>query len=131
MTNSPVTIITGGGSGIGAAAARRLLDRGGRVTVLGRGAERLSRLTADLQQPSTLLTHVGDASNFEDVSACVEATVHRFGRLDTVIANAGFAVPGTIITGDPEAWRDMVLTNVLGPALLIRAAHAHLVETRG
>ncbi|MGW0558420.1 SDR family oxidoreductase [Streptomyces sp. NPDC002926] len=134
MTNtsdSPVTLITGGGSGIGAATARRLLDQGHRVTVTGRGEERLSRFAEELGKPAGLLTIVGDAADYESVRAAVESTVKEFGRLDTVVANAGFATHDTLADGDPAGWREMVLTNVLGPALLIRAALPALKETRG
>ncbi|MFF0065034.1 SDR family oxidoreductase [Streptomyces sp. NPDC005279] len=134
MTNtsdSPVTLITGGGSGIGAATARRLLDQGHRVTVTGRGEERLSRFAEELGKPAGLLTIVGDAADYDSVRAAVESTVKEFGRLDTVVANAGFATHDTLADGDPAGWREMVLTNVLGPALLIRAALPALKETRG
>ena len=63
--------------------------------------------------------------------AAVDATVAAFGRLDTVVANAGFATHDDLADGDPAGWRDMVLTNVLGPALLIRAALPALRQTRG
>ena len=65
------------------------------------------------------------------MEAAVASTVKEFGRLDTVVANAGFAIDGTLTDGAPAGWREMVLTNVLGPALLIRAALPALKETRG
>jgi NAD(P)-dependent dehydrogenase (short-subunit alcohol dehydrogenase family) len=77
------------------------------------------------------LTLAGDAADYTAVQAAVGATVHRFGRLDTVVANAGFATHDTLADGDPDRWREMVLTNVLGPALLIRAALPALKQTRG
>ncbi|MFI0368840.1 SDR family oxidoreductase [Actinomadura sp. 1N219] len=131
MTDSPVALITGGGSGIGAATARRLLDQGHRVTVTGRGAERLRRFAEELGEPAGLLTLVGDAADYQDVQAAVSATVEEFGQLNTVVANAGFTSFDHVTDGDPAVWRDMVLTNVLGPALLIRAALPALRETRG
>ncbi|MGH3243527.1 MAG: SDR family oxidoreductase [Spirillospora sp.] len=131
MTDSPVALITGGGSGIGAATARRLLDGGHRVTVTGRGADRLRRFAGHLGDPAGLLTLTGDAADYEDVQAAVDATVQEFGRLDAVVANAGVASFDDVTDGDPAVWRDMVLTNVLGPALLIRAALPALRETRG
>jgi NAD(P)-dependent dehydrogenase (short-subunit alcohol dehydrogenase family) len=77
------------------------------------------------------LTLAGDAADYTAVQAAVGATVHRFGRLDTVVANAGFATHDTLADGDPDRWREMVLTNVLGPALLIKAALPALQQTRG
>lgn len=131
MTDSPVALITGGGSGIGAATARQLLDRGYRVTVTGRGEERLREFAKELNEPADLLTLPGDAADYEAVQEAVESTLQRFGRLNVVVANAGFASFDTVDDGDPAVWRDMVLTNVLGPALLIRAALSALKQTRG
>ncbi|MFE0917395.1 MULTISPECIES: SDR family oxidoreductase [Streptomyces] len=131
MTDSPAALITGGGSGIGAAVARRLLDAGHRVAVTGRGEERLRRFADELGRPEGLLTLAGDAARYEDVQAAVDATLKAFGRLDTVVANAGFATHDSVAQGDPAGWPEMVLTNVLGPALLIRASIDALKESRG
>ncbi|MFE9763880.1 SDR family oxidoreductase [Streptomyces sp. NPDC005808] len=131
MTDSPVALITGGGSGIGAAVARRLLADGHRVTVTGRGEARLHGFAEELGRPAGLLTIAGNAAEYDHVQAAVEATIKEFGRLDTVIANAGFATHDTVAEGDPAGWPEMVLTNVLGPALLIRASIDALKETRG
>jgi NADP-dependent 3-hydroxy acid dehydrogenase YdfG len=84
--------------------------------------QRLSRFAQQLDEPAGLLPFAGDAADYQAVQAAVEATVDKFGRLDTVVANAGFASHDTLADGDPGRWREMVLTNVLGPALLIRAA---------
>jgi NADP-dependent 3-hydroxy acid dehydrogenase YdfG len=61
----------------------------------------------------------------------VAQVVGRWGRLDTVIANAGFSLPGTLEDHDPDAMRSMILTNVLGPALLVRETLPHLRESKG
>ncbi|MZE73899.1 SDR family oxidoreductase [Streptomyces sp. SID5789] len=131
MTDAPVALITGGGSGIGAAVARRLLDAGHRVAVTGRGEARLRAFAGELGDPEGLLTLAGDAADHTQVASAVEATLKEFGRLDTVVANAGFATHDTVAEGDPEGWTEMVLTNVLGPALLIRASIDALKQTRG
>ncbi|NUP19983.1 MAG: SDR family oxidoreductase [Streptomyces sp.] len=130
-TDSPAAPITGGGSGIGAAVARRLLDAGYRVAVTGRGEERLRSFADELGNPDGLLTVVGNAAEYGDVQQAVDTTLKAFGRLDTVVANAGFATHDTVAEGDPAGWTEMVLTNVLGPALLIRASVDALKETRG
>ncbi|MEQ4301078.1 SDR family oxidoreductase [Plantactinospora sp. B6F1] len=117
--------MTGGSSGIGAATARRLLREGYRVTVTGRDRDRLARFAVALDEPAELLTVVADAAEYDAVVAAVDTTVGAFGRLDVAIANAGFGTHDTVADGNPAGWRDMVLTNVLGPALLIRATVAH------
>jgi NADP-dependent 3-hydroxy acid dehydrogenase YdfG len=123
-----VTLITGGSSGIGAATARQLLALGHQVAVTGRRAERLDRFSADHPEALAL---VSDSGVPADVRAAVDTTVAKFGRLDNIVANAGYATHDGLDDGDPEGWRDMVLTNVLGPALLIRAALPHLAATKG
>jgi NADP-dependent 3-hydroxy acid dehydrogenase YdfG len=128
---SAVTLITGGSSGIGAAAARQLLERGGRVAVTGRSQDRLDRLAKELGAPDELLTLVADSAQPEAVRESVAATVSRFGRLDNAVANAGYATHDDLADGDPAGWREMVLTNVLGPALLINAALPELRRSRG
>ncbi|WP_371575115.1 SDR family oxidoreductase [Streptomyces sp. NBC_01314] len=131
MSEAPVALITGGGTGIGAAVARQLLGHGHRVAVTGRRAERLRAFAAELGDPEGLLTIAGNAAEYADVQAAVDATLKEFGRIDTVLANAGFATHDTVAEGDPAGWTEMVLTNVLGPALLIRASIDALKETRG
>ncbi|NGO71022.1 SDR family oxidoreductase [Streptomyces boncukensis] len=129
---APVTLVTGGSSGIGGAVARQLLAQGERVAVTGRSAERLAEFAKGAgEQPGELLTFPGDAAEAGDVQAAVDGTLSAFGRLDGVVANAGFATSGTLADGDPDEWRAMLLTNVLGPALLVRAALPALKESRG
>jgi NADP-dependent 3-hydroxy acid dehydrogenase YdfG len=127
----PVTLITGGSSGIGAATAGALLKQGHRVAITGRDADRLATFATSAGAGERLLTISGDASDENHVAAAVRQAVSRWGRLDTVIANAGFSLPGTLEDHDPQAMRAMVLTNVLGPALLVRETLPHLRESRG
>ncbi|MFF7340856.1 SDR family oxidoreductase [Streptomyces sp. NPDC008163] len=128
---APVTFITGGSSGIGAESVRRLLGLGHRVAATGRSAKKLAVLAEDMDAGERLLTFEGDAGDWEHVSAAVEETVRTFGRLDHAIANAGYSADAHVETGDPEKWRGMVLTNVLGPALLVKAALPALKESQG
>jgi NADP-dependent 3-hydroxy acid dehydrogenase YdfG len=128
---SPVTLVTGGASGIGAVTTRRLLTQAHRVAITGRDHQRLGRVAQELGDPAGLLPLAGDAADYAAVHAAVEATIHSFGRLDTVVANAGFASHDTLADGDPDRWREMVLTNVLGPALLIKAALPALRRAQG
>ena len=131
LPRTPVALITGGSSGIGAAAARQLLEHGHRVAVTGRHADRLERVADSLGRPAELLTIVAEAADPDAMSAAVDQTVRAFGRLDAAIANAGVASHDGMADGDPALWREMVLTNVLGPGLLVRFALPHLKPTRG
>ncbi|MFF5336372.1 SDR family oxidoreductase [Streptomyces sp. NPDC013181] len=131
---APVTFITGGSSGIGAESVRRLLGLGHRVAATGRSAAKLAALTDAAEAAGAgerLLTFQGDAADWAHVEEAVAETVRVFGRLDHAIANAGYSADAHVETGDPEKWRGMVLTNVLGPALLVRAALPALKESQG
>jgi NADP-dependent 3-hydroxy acid dehydrogenase YdfG len=93
-----------------------------KLDAISRGRDRLRAFAQELGEPAGLLTLTGDAADWDSVRSAVEATVQAFGRLDTVVANAGYTTFDDVAEGDPAAWRHMVLTNVPGPALLIRAA---------
>ncbi|MFD7066764.1 SDR family oxidoreductase [Streptomyces sp. NPDC059913] len=131
MTCSPVALITGGSGGLGATTARLLLERGHRVAVTGRDRLRLDRFTENCGSPDRLLGLVADAADPEATQSAVDATLQRYGRLDVVVANAGFARSDSLVDGDPFHWREMVLTNVLGPAVVVRASVEALKATRG
>ena len=124
-------LITGGSSGIGAAAAHLLLANGHRVAVTGRNKEKLDAFLDEAGRPDQLLGITADATDWHSTEAAVASTVERFGGLDAAVANAGFTSADTIIDGDPNTWHAMVLTNVLGPALLAKAALPHLQATLG
>jgi NADP-dependent 3-hydroxy acid dehydrogenase YdfG len=127
----PATLITGGSTGIGAATARALLKQGHRVAVTGRDADKLAAFAASAGAGERLLTITSDTSDAHDVASAVRRVVDAWGRLDNVIANAGFSLPGTLESHAPEDMRAMVLTNVLGPALLVRETLSHLRESKG
>jgi len=103
-----VTLITGGAGGIGAATARRLLAEGYRVAVTGRDEGRLARFAAEVDAGPALLTIAGDAADQADVEAAVAATLKEYGRLDGVVANAGFSTHDNFVDGDPELLREGV-----------------------
>jgi NADP-dependent 3-hydroxy acid dehydrogenase YdfG len=127
----PVTLITGGSTGIGAATARALLKQGHRVAVTGRDAGKLAAFATTAAAGERLLTITGDAGEADDVVAAVRHVLDTWGRLDNVIANAGFSLPGNLETHAPEDMRAMILTNVLGPALLIQETLPHLRTSKG
>ena len=131
MTSTKVCLITGGSSGIGAATAELLIARGDSVAVAGRSPQRLAAVAERLGWPDLLLTLTGDAADPGTVDGWVRACLERFGRLDIAVANAGYVTPGGLAHGDPALWPGMVLTNVLGPALLIHYAAPALRSTHG
>jgi NADP-dependent 3-hydroxy acid dehydrogenase YdfG len=130
-TDDPVFLITGASSGIGAATARAAAQAGHRLVLGARSTDRLEALAGELGGPERALAQHCDVTEFADQEALVATALERFGRLDVVFANAGFGAKRGFEQETPELWRSMVLTNVLGVALTIRAALPALRESRG
>ncbi|HEX6116791.1 MAG TPA: SDR family oxidoreductase [Solirubrobacterales bacterium] len=128
MADGKVILITGGSTGIGAATARRAVEAGWRVALGARGEEKLQALAEELGGPEHALARRCDVTRLADQEALVGAALEGFGRLDAVFANAGFGAKRGFLEESEEHWRAMVLTNVLGPALTIRAGLPHLLE---
>ncbi|HEY7151586.1 MAG TPA: SDR family oxidoreductase [Solirubrobacterales bacterium] len=128
MDESPVLLITGASSGIGAATAKRAGESGYRLALAARREERLERLADELGGPDRAVPVRCDVSEWQQVEAMARATLEAFGRVDAVFANAGFGAQRGFLEESPEHWRSMVLTNVLGVALTIRATLPHLLE---
>lgn len=123
-----VLLITGASSGIGAETARRAVAEGWRVVLGARREDRLGELAAELGGDDKALALRCDVTEWDDQQALVAAGLERFGRLDAVFANAGFGAKRGFLEESVEHWRDMVLTNVYGAALTIRAALPTLLE---
>jgi len=122
-----VVLITGASTGIGAATARRAVAGGDRVVLAGRRKEALDALAGELGADNALAVAC-DVTEWDQVEALARAALERFGRIDVVFANAGFGATRGFLNESPEHWRAMVLTNVLGVALTIRATLAHILE---
>jgi meso-butanediol dehydrogenase / (S,S)-butanediol dehydrogenase / diacetyl reductase len=117
-------LVTGGGSGIGAAVARRLAAAGGRVAICGRRAPALRAVAAETGALD-LVCDVGA------VARLVESVTDAFGRLDGLVLNAGVMAPGGVADLPPADWSAMVSANLTGAFLVARAALPHLIASRG
>jgi NADP-dependent 3-hydroxy acid dehydrogenase YdfG len=126
-----VFLITGASSGIGAATARAAAAEGFRLVLAARSVERLSELASELGGPERALAVRCDVTEWEQVSAVVDRALEEFGRIDVAFANAGFGAARGFLAESVEHWRSMVLTNVYGAALTIRATMPALKESRG
>jgi NADP-dependent 3-hydroxy acid dehydrogenase YdfG len=125
--DSRVFLITGASSGIGETTARHAAAAGYRVVLAARSTEKLEALAGELGG----LAVTCDVTEWADQEALVERALAEYGRIDVAFANAGFGGKRGFKADTPELWRAMVLTNVYGAALTIRACMDALVETKG
>ncbi|RKS72426.1 NADP-dependent 3-hydroxy acid dehydrogenase YdfG [Motilibacter peucedani] len=116
-----VVALTGASSGIGQAAARLLVEAGAKVVLGARRADRLEALVAELGAENALAVP-GDVRKPEDQEALVAAAVERFGRLDSVVANAGLGKYGGITDASDDELRTMLETNLDGTVWTVRSA---------
>ena len=126
--SSPVLLITGASSGIGAATARHAAGAGWRLVLAARSEDKLEQLASDLGGDERAVAVRCDVTSWDDQQAAVAAAVNRFGRLDASFANAGFGAARGFLEETVEHWKSMIDTNVYGCALSIRAALTHFRE---
>ncbi|MGI8864754.1 MAG: SDR family oxidoreductase [Solirubrobacteraceae bacterium] len=130
MSNG-VFLVTGASSGIGAATARQAAAAGYRLVLAARSADRLVELAAELGGEERAIAVTCDVTEWDQLQTLVERALHSFGRVDVAFANAGFGAARGFLEESPEQWRSMVLTNVYGAALTIRATMPALKQSRG
>jgi NADP-dependent 3-hydroxy acid dehydrogenase YdfG len=124
-----VALVTGASSGIGAAAAVALAERGAAVALAARRHDRLEDLAAQIrEQGGTALVLEADVTDEAQATATVERTVAELGRLDTLINNAGVMLLGPAADAPLSEWQRMVDLNVLGLLYCAHAALPHLIS---
>ena len=126
-----VMLITGASSGIGAATARHAAAAGWRLVLAARSRERLQGLADELGGSEQALAVPCDVTDWDAQQKLVAAGLDAFGQIDAAFANAGFGGPRGFLNDTPEHWREMVLTNVYGAALTLRATIPALKQSRG
>jgi NADP-dependent 3-hydroxy acid dehydrogenase YdfG len=129
MSDRPVFLITGASSGIGAATARAAVPAGWDVVLAARSLDKLEALATELGDAALAVRC--DVTEWDEQQVMVSAALEHFGRLDAVWANAGFGADRSFLASTPEHWKSMVLTNVYGAGLTIRATMSVLVESKG
>ena len=127
MSSPRAVIVTGGGTGIGAAVARTLAAGGDRVAVFGRRPEPLRTVAAS----TGALDVVCDVSDAGQVAAAVAVVAERFGGLDGLVLNAGIMRPGGVAELSPADWDALVAVNLTGAFHTVRAALPHLLAAHG
>ena len=124
-----VALVTGASSGIGAATAAMLAAHGAAVALAARRGERLEALAASIREKGgRSLVLQGDISGEEQATAAVENTVAEWGRLDTLVNNAGLMLLGPIVEATLSDWRSMIKINVMGSLYCAHAALPHLLR---
>ena len=126
-----VFLITGASTGIGAQTARRAAHESYRVVLAARSEDKIHALADELGGEQRAIAVRCDVTEWDDQRALVERALEAFGRVDVAFANAGFGGARGFTKETPETWKDMVLTNVYGAALTIRATIDHLRESSG
>ncbi|TKV28970.1 SDR family oxidoreductase [Arthrobacter sp. NamB2] len=125
-----VVIVTGAGSGIGEATARRFAAEGARVVLTDTVADKIDAVAASLP-PGQATAVRTDSSDFDQVSAMVQATIDRYGRLDVLVNNAGTITQGTVQDTSITDWHRVIETDLSGVFYGTKAALGHLLESKG
>ena len=128
-----VALITGGGSGIGEAAAILFAKEGARVAILGRTREKLEETVRRIEEAGgEALAVEGDVSKYADMERVAAEVVEKWGRLDVVFANAGInGVWAPIDELAPDEWEKTIAINLTGTFFTIKAAVPHMKERGG
>src|SRR3954451_1943269 len=123
----PTLLITGASTGIGAATGKAAAAAGWNVVLNARSEDKLQALAEEIGSERALVV-AGDVTAWDDQQRLVSEALERFGSIDAAFANAGFGAKRGFLEEEPDFWKSMVLTNVLGPALTIRAVLPHFLE---
>jgi NADP-dependent 3-hydroxy acid dehydrogenase YdfG len=123
-----VALVTGSSSGIGHATALALAARGAAVGLLARRKDRLDELAAKIEaEGGKALAVPADITDRAQAEAAVQAIVDRFGRLDTLVNNAGLMLLGPVVGADLDRWERMIAINQKGLLYMTNAALPHLL----
>ncbi len=127
-----VVLITGASAGIGEALSRTFAQQGAKVAVTARRLDRLEALANELtEQGYEALALACDVTQRTSVEACVQKVIDQWGRLDVMVANAGFGVAGPLARLTAEDYQRQFDTNVFGVIHSLKVALPHLKETQG
>ena len=125
-----VVVVTGAGSGIGAATARRFSEEGAVVVLIGHHRGNIEKVAKGLSAERTV-ARVADVSKPRQIEAAIAATVKQFGSLHVLVNNAGIFKGSSVTKTKNEEWEDVLATNAGGVFYGSRAALPHLIKTRG
>jgi NAD(P)-dependent dehydrogenase (short-subunit alcohol dehydrogenase family) len=126
-----VALITGAGTGIGAAIAERFVNDGAKICITGRRQGPLDAVSQSLPE-GTVVTCAGDVTKLEDVERMVETALGFTGKLDVLVNNAAIDPGGTtVVDTEPDLWHRVLETNLTGPMFLMKTSIPHMIEGGG
>lgn len=123
--------ITGGSMGIGAATVRKFIKEGWNVGFMDINVDEANKVTAQINDPEHLLFTQGNTRKREDIRNAVNATIERFGALNSVVANAGIHRCNTLLDIADEELDLIIQTNIYGTVNTLREAVPHIIESGG
>lgn len=125
-------IVTGGGSGIGRCTAHELAALGAAVAVVGRKAEKLEAVKAEIEEDGgKISTHVCDIREEPEVQATVDAVLEQHGRIDGLVNNAGGQYRAELKTISTKGFEAVVRNNLTGGFIFMREVYTRWMETHG
>lgn len=131
MHPQPVTLITGGGQGIGKAMALRFLQAGHQVVIAEQDAEACQETVSAYSQHGSIHGIACDISDDVAVRALIDETMARCGRLDNLINNAAILRNKPLSDLSLADWNAVLATNLTGPLLCSKYAAPHLANQKG
>ncbi|WP_338539689.1 SDR family NAD(P)-dependent oxidoreductase [Paenibacillus tundrae] len=125
-----VALVTGASSGIGEATARRLAAQGATVVLVARRRDRLENLASELKNlGGEVLVIETDITDKKQAEHAVQQVIHKYGRLDTVINNAGLMLIGSVSETPSIEWERMISVNINGLLYISHAALPYLIQS--
>lgn len=131
MLKDKVVLVTGAGTGIGAATCRQVVQEGGRVVLMGRRPEAINAVAATIDREDSVFAYPGDAGSLDNVSNAVNEARSRFGRLDAVVACAGAVETGSVLDLSDDSWRRQMHSNLDTAYFTAKATLPSLIESKG
>ena len=125
-----VVLVTGAGSGIGAATVRRLFAEGASIAAAGVRKEKVDKVVAEFGGSDRVYGAAVDVANRDQVFAFVSGAVQRFGKLHGLVNSAGIRGVGSILDTDPEVWKKVLAVNLEGTFNMCQAFCRAVKEAR-
>lgn len=117
-----VCLVTGGGSGIGEATCRLFAREGARLVIADKNADGAAATAKSCESAEPPVVAEADVASAADSKKMIDAALDRFGRLDVLVNNAGYGIPGSVVDTDQAAWEALMAVNVTGVFLACKNA---------